>query len=77
MLRQTQELDGSQSSAEGDPDMAKSDIGCRRRRHGGVAEAATFRLRCLTTSGSTSYSDARVWAVNTGTLHATLPLPID
>jgi hypothetical protein len=48
-----------------------------------LAGAATYTsqqtliLSCKSTIGSPNYDDARIWAINTGTLHATLPLPTD
>lgn len=46
-----------------------------------LAGAATFTsqqtivLACASTAASSGFNDARVWAIATGNLHATLPLP--
>ncbi len=43
-----------------------------------VASSQTVVLACRTIEGTTAnFDDARLWATATGSLHATLPLPID
>jgi hypothetical protein len=36
-----------------------------------------IQMDCYSSGGAAHYSNARVWAVKTGNLHATLPIPLD
>jgi hypothetical protein len=42
-----------------------------------VTAPQTVILACKSTLGVLSFDNARVWAIKTGSLHATLPLPLD